>query len=68
MQKDWIYTGGHKIGNCSHRWLDGTRFNLNFWAAGNPTEGLSENCAIFWLGKIWDLSCYYTREFVCESP
>jgi hypothetical protein len=69
MNDKLVYTGGHKIGNCSHRWMDGRPFNFNFWAPGNPLEGAYENCVTLYTGKVWDVRCWYdTSDFVCESP
>ena len=52
-------------------WTDGTPFNFNRWAGGEPNNAGDEDCAHLapWAGGDWnDMFCLQERPYICRVP
>jgi hypothetical protein len=52
-------------------WTDGTPFNYNKWAGGEPNNAGDEDCAHLapWAGGDWnDMFCGNQRPYICKVP
>ncbi len=61
----YVWIGLQKTGRHEWHWSAGEpALDLN-WAPGQP-EG-TDNCAMMLNGELHDLSCSYTRYFICNN-
>ncbi|TKR83282.1 hypothetical protein L596_016903 [Steinernema carpocapsae] len=68
MDKFWL-GGRDQNNNDKWTWIDGSRFEYVYWAAGQPSKRSGKNCLIAdAITGLWSASeCSVKADFVCET-